>query len=228
MGNHRLVYAGDSSLILELDERIDPEINARAIAIAEAIGRRQIDGVRDIVPTYRSVAVYFDPLRTDGERLAREIDVLEHETDATPSQRPPIDVPVCYGGLHGPDLSEVATLAGCSEREVIDRHRQVIYRVYMLGFVPGFAYMGTVDEKIRVSRRSSPRQRVPSGSVGIAGIQTGVYSMETPGGWRLIGRTPVKPFDPDRASAFRFAPGDSVRFVAIDEREYDRLTTERG
>ena len=224
----QIVPAGDSVLIVELEERIDARVNARAIAIAAAIERARVPGIRDVVTTYRSVAVYFDPLRTDYDSLTTH---LEREAaraeSAKTTDRPPIAIPVCYGGEFGPDLPAVAAFADTTEDEVVSRHAAAIYRVFMLGFVPGFAYMGTVDTSIAAPRHPTPRVRVPLGSVGIAGVQTGIYPAETPGGWNLIGRTPFKPFDAGRAEPFLFRAGDHVRFVPIDRAEFGRLAGAR-
>jgi inhibitor of KinA len=179
--------------------------------------------VRDVVPTYRSVAVYFDPLRTDSGAL---MTCLEREAARLPpppsAARPPVRIPVCYGGELGPDLAGVASFAGMPEADVARMHAAGAYRVFMLGFVPGFAYLGNVDERIAMPRHATPRVRVPLGSVGIAGVQTGVYSAETPGGWQLIGRTPLKPFDPSREDPFLMKAGDAVQFYAIGRSDYDR------
>jgi inhibitor of KinA len=219
----RIVPAGDSALIVEFDEKIDLEVNARTIACAEAIQGARLAGVRDVVPTYRSVAVYFDPLRTDHDAL---IGCLEREAARPPAAsaiaRAPVRIPVCYGGELGPDLAAVASFAGMPEAEVVRLHTAAIYRVFMLGFVAGFAYLGIVDERIAMPRQATPRVKVPLGSVGIAGVQTGVYPAETPGGWQLIGRTPVKPFDPSREDPFLMKAGDAVQFYAIERSEYDR------
>jgi inhibitor of KinA len=221
----RIVPAGDSALIVEFAERIDPAVNARAIACAETIQAAALAGVRDVVPTYRSVAIYFDPLRTDLEGLTA---CLEREAAQLPgapgATRRPVRIPVCYGGDLGPDLADVAAFAGMPEPEIARVHAGGSYRVFMLGFVPGFAYLGIVDQRIAMPRRATPRVRVPIGSVGIAGAQTGVYSAETPGGWQLIGRTPVKPFDPAREDPFLMKAGDAVEFYPIERAEYDRWT----
>ncbi len=221
-----VIAAGDSALFVEFEERIDPEVNARAIALAGAVQAAAIPGVRDVVPTYRSVAVYFDPLRTDYRRL---VDRVEHEVTNPSTQfaapRAPVRIPVCYGGDLGPDLGEVAAFAHVSEAEVVRMHTGAIYRVFMLGFVAGFAYLGTVDAKIAMARRATPRVRVPLGSVGIAGVQTGIYPAETPGGWRLIGRTPLKPFDPARVAPFLMQAGDRVQFYSIDRDTFDRMAS---
>ena len=172
---------------------------------------------------YRSVAIYFDPLRVDYDALMTRV---EHEL-TRPEARvrttsAPISIPVCYGGELGPDLASVAAFAHVSEDEVIRLHTSATYRVFMLGFVAGFAYMGIVDRRIAMPRHATPRVRVPLGSVGIAGVQTGIYPAETPGGWQLIGRTPVKPFDPARAEPFLLKAGDAAQFVRIAREEYDR------
>jgi inhibitor of KinA len=221
-GTVRIVPAGDSALVVEYDARIDAAVNARAIALAAAVQGTNLRGIRDVVPTYRSVTVYFDPLRTDYDRLvafleSRSLDV----PDVGEAARRVVRIPVCYGAELGPDLDEVAAFASAAIEDVIQLHTAATYRVFMLGFVAGFAYMGSVDERIAMPRHATPRVRVPIGSVGIAGIQTGVYPAETPGGWRLIGRTPLKPFDPERAEPFLMKAGDAVRFYAITREEYD-------
>jgi inhibitor of KinA len=227
VSSFRIVAAGDSALIVEFEERIDPEVNARAVALAERLHGDPVAGVRDVVPTYRSVAVYFDPLRTAHDALMAR---LEREAAAHMSvARPAHDVlrlPVCYGGEFGPDLAEVAAFGGVSETAAIDLHTGPTYQVFMLGFAPGLAYLGIVDERIAAPRRDTPRVRVPRGSVGIAGAQTGVYPSETPGGWQIIGRTPLLPFDLTRANPFLMKAGDAVRFDAIDRAEFDRLSGE--
>jgi len=218
----RIAAAGDSALVVEFEERIDAAINARAIALAESIQGAAITGVRDVVPTYRSVAVYFDPLRVDYDALLASVErAATNGSDALAPAAAAIRVPVCYGGELGPDLASVAAYAGGTEQDVVRLHSEATYRVFMLGFVAGFAYLGIVDPRIAMPRHSTPRVRVPLGSVGIAGVQTGVYPAETPGGWQLIGRTPVKPFDPDRPEPFLMKAGDSVQFYPIERAEYD-------
>lgn len=221
----RIVPAGESALIVEFDDRdniIDRAVNARAIALADSVQRAGIAGVRDVVPAYRSVAVYFDPLRADYDALLAHLERAAGKPPAigdAPAQA--IRIPVCYGGDLGPDLADVAAFARLSEQQVVELHCGQEYRVFMLGFVAGFAYLGIVDERIAMPRLETPRTRVPLGSVGIAGVQTGVYPAETPGGWRLIGRTPIKPFDPRRAEPFLLKAGDPVRFHAISRAEFD-------
>jgi KipI family sensor histidine kinase inhibitor len=225
MTEPRLVLFGDSTIVLELEEAVDPAVNARVIAIAAAARAANWPGIRDIVPTFRSVAVAFDPMRADLARVAADLERFAATAQATVAERPPIAIPACYGGELGPDLEALARWAACSPAEVVERHASTTYRVYMMGFVPGFAYMGTVDPRIRAPRHTTPRVRVPAGSVGIAGVQTGVYPMETPGGWQIIGRTPLTVFDPGRDEPFLLRTGDTVRFVPIDRDEYEARGT---
>jgi KipI family sensor histidine kinase inhibitor len=218
-----LRHHGDSALALELGLVIDPLVNARALAIGERVRRAEHPGVRDVVEGYSSVTVTYDPLRTDVRRLsALFVSAAEQERGAEGSGRE-VMLPVCYGGTYGPDLGEVANRAGGTEDEVVAIHSEATYRVYMLGFLPGFAYLGSVSDRIVSPRRVTPRLRVPAGSVGIAGRQTGVYPLEAPGGWQLVGRCPVKVFDPGRADPFLLRAGDSVRFEAVSEKEYTRM-----
>jgi inhibitor of KinA len=225
IADYRIVAAGDAALTIELEERIDPAVNSRAIAMADAVRRLAADGVRDVVAAYRSVTVYFDPLRTDYAALEASLGRVGREAcGATAAGRAPIRVPVCYGGDFGPDLADVARLSGMTETEVTALHSAPEYRVYMLGFVPGFAYMGSVDPRIAAPRRRSPRLRVPAGSVAIAEGQTGIYPAETPGGWQLIGRTAMRAFDIERTPAFLLNPGDTVQFYPIERRELDRVS----
>jgi inhibitor of KinA len=212
-----IVPAGDAAVLIEFADRIDPIINARAIAVADAVRAMAQPGIRDVVPTFRSVAIYFDPLQTDQDRLLERLRTLASaETLPSTKIRPPIRVPVSYGGDSGPDLADVARFAGATEREVVELHTSGTYRVFMLGFLPGFAYMGIVNARIAAPRRTTPRTNVPAGSVGIAGAQTGIYPFETPGGWQLIGRTTVKPFDLSRSETCLFQAGDVVQFFAVD------------
>lgn len=219
----RIVAAGDAALVVELPQRIDPAINARLVALAETIRERCGSAVADAVVGYCTLTVYFDPVRVDPTWLEGEMRALASEAEgAFQEDGPRVDVPVCYGGDLGPDLEDVAARIGCSGEEVIALHAGREYRVYVVGFVPGFAYMGTVDDRLALPRRSTPRTKVPAGSVAIAAGQTGIYPMETPGGWHILGRTPVKPFDPRREEPVLFKPGDRVRFVPIPRDEYDR------
>jgi inhibitor of KinA len=223
----RILPAGDSAWLIELPERIDAAVNIRAIQIARAVERAGLP-TTDVVVGYRSVMVYIDPLSERAAGIERQLeDIATAPSAAGDMTGARVDVPVCYDGPYGPDLAEVASFGTCSIDEVIARHLALEYRVFVVGFVPGFAYMASVDPRIAAPRRSSPRLRVPAGSVAVAAGQTGVYPAETPGGWNLIGRCPVKPYDADRAEPFLFHPGDRVRFRRISEAEY-KASTEWG
>jgi len=214
----RIRDAGDSALLIEWDEAIDPAINARAIATAAAIRGAGISGLRDVVSTYRSVAVFFDPLTVEPDTLRAPLVQLSDERQPI-AQGKTIEIPVTYGGDAGPDLAEVAQWAGLSAEAVVERHSGTDYRVFMLGFLPGLGYLGSVDATIAAPRRGTPRVRVPAGSVGIAGRQTGIYPRESTGGWQLIGRTPVKVFDSSRTQPALLSPGDIVRFKPVSSSE---------
>ena len=216
----RVIEAGDSALTLEIESSpsstshhsIDADLNARAIAISRVVRQRAMAGVRDVVATFRSVTVFFDPLSTDAAGVAAALHEAAAVTPPEFSGRT-VDLPVIYGGKDGPDLAHVAAFAGCSPATVIERHVARAYRVFMLGFLPGFPYMAPVDDTIAAPRHATPRLRVPAGSVGIAGAQTGVYPRDSPGGWQIIGRTAVSLFDPGAVPPALLAPGDQVRFV---------------
>ena len=224
MNTFRIVPVGDATLMVEFEERIDPAVNARAVATAEVLRAAAIAGVRDVVPTYRSVAVYFDPLLTDYRGLVRRLEeAAVRPASAESPDHALIRVPVCYGDDFGPDLADIAKFAQATEAEVVEIHTGTTYRVFMLGFMPGFAYMGVVDSRIAVPRRETPRVRVPRGSVCVAGVQTSVHPVDAPSGWHLIGRTPVRPFDPSRRDPFLMKPADEVQFYSIDRHEFDRL-----
>jgi KipI family sensor histidine kinase inhibitor len=219
----RLVAAGDAALVVELPPAFDPVTSARVVAIGDAARRRCGSALRDVVVGYHTVTVYFDPLLIDGRWLEEELasigadQAIEAELSGAR-----IDVPVCYGGELGPDLTSVAEHVGCSEEEIIRLHTGREYRVFVVGFVPGFAYLGPVDPRLALPRRSNPRTRVPAGSVAIAAGQTAIYPVETPGGWHLLGRTKVRPFDESRAEPSLFRPGDRVVFRSITREEFDR------
>ena len=217
---------GDAALLVRFEQRIDPAINARAITLAAALRRLTLDGIRDVVEAYAAVTVHVDPVRADIAAVAEAVARLAGKAaagDSPAASGREHRLPVCYGGAHGPDLAEVARFGHCSEEEVITRHHGPAYRVYMLGFQPGFAYLGAVDPSIAAPRRATPRVQVPARSVGLAGRQTGIYPAGSPGGWQLIGRTPLTLFDLERADLFLLHAGDIVRFEPIDQATYQRL-----
>jgi inhibitor of KinA len=212
----QIIAIGDACLAIVFEQKIDPLVNARCVALASDLERRRLAGVRDVVPAYSTVSVHFDPRHADRSHLQRELELaVTHAVGSVAEvERQPIEIAVTYGGTDGPDLASVAAFANCSEEDVIRLHGDTVYRVYMLGFLPGFAHLGTVHPRIAMPRLDAPRLRVPAGSVGIAGAQTGIYPCDTPGGWRIIGRASVKLFDVRREEPSMLKVGDRVRFVA--------------
>jgi KipI family sensor histidine kinase inhibitor len=219
----RVTAAGDSALVAEFPGRIDPEINERASALAQRLRWRWGGILRDVVVGYCTVTVYFDPLRVDAPWLESEIQAAAGPSrQAVRTGKAVVEIPVCYEGDLAPDLADVAAFGGCSTEEVVALHTGRIYRVYMVGFIPGFAYLAEVDSRIAAPRRATPRTAVPAGAVAIAGGQTGIYPAVTPGGWNIIGRTSRKPFDPTRPDPFLFEVGAEVRFRAISRAEFEQ------
>jgi inhibitor of KinA len=225
----RLLTLGDTGWTVEFGDAIEPALHDRVLALCDAVAALHLDGVIETVPTYRSATVYFDPCRIEAVEVGHKLQALAATLSVSsgPAARI-VDLPVCYAEECGPDLPEVAAAAGLSTDEVIRLHASVEYRVYMLGFSPGFPYLGSVPEAIAVSRLPTPRPAVPAGSVGLAGRQTGIYPQQTPGGWRLIGRTPVTLYAPHHVPPFLLRAGDRVRFVPIDRQEFDRLQQAGG
>jgi KipI family sensor histidine kinase inhibitor len=209
----RVLDAGDSALVARLGDAIDPSVNARVLDAARRVRDAAHPAVHDVVTAFSALTVYYDPLAAEREELAALLEdaVRRAAAVATPGRQ--FEIAVSYGGDDGPDLAEVAAFAGMSEEAVVDRHAAPAYRVFMVGFLPGFPYMAAVDSAIAMPRRESPRLDVPAGSVGIAGAQTGIYPVNSPGGWRLIGRTDAVLFDPARAEPSLLQPGDMVRFT---------------
>ncbi len=222
---------GEDALLLRLDRRIDAGANARVHALAARIEAARPPWLREVVPAYASLAVFLDDAADDENRLqaaTRWLRALLDEADASrPAPGagvPPFDIPVCHAPVFAPDLDALAAHAGLSPREVVARHCTGDYRVAMVGFAPGFPYLLGLDPRLAMPRRATPRTRVPAGSVAIGGAQTGIYPREGPGGWHVIGRTPLAPFDATREAPCLLAAGLRVRFVAIDEAAFDALS----
>lgn len=222
----RFLASGDTALTVELGESVDHALNAAVIDLADRVAEAALPGVTEIVPTFRSLLVHYDPLVTSADCLTGRIgEVLESGT-ASRRQGRRWRIPACYEGDLAPDLDEVARCTGLSSSEVIARHADTSYHVYMLGFLPGYPYMGDLPDAIRLPRRESPRVRVPAGSVAIATSLTAVYTVEGPAGWHLIGRTPVPLFDLNREPPALLQPGDIVSFAPISRAAYDCLVAE--
>ena len=211
-----LMPAGDLAVVVEYGDEIDPEINSIVHRAVAAIEGADIDGVVEVVPTYRSALVYYDPFQVTFDDIAAALRGLSLESDEDEDMHRIVEIPTLYGGDYGPDLPFVASNAGMSEQDVVEIHSGTDYLVYAMGFSPGFPYLGGLDPRLDTPRLKSPRTSIPAGSVGIAETQTGVYPVASPGGWQLIGRTPIKLFDSESESPAAIHPGDRVRFVPIE------------
>lgn len=210
----RLVPLGDSAILIQLGDEIDLTVNRRVHALDMRLGMRPPQGVVETVPAYTTILVHYDPLRLSAAQVVAWLKGTIEMADETPKVKPGcIEVPVQYGGEGGPDLEAVAKSHKMSTDELIRLHAGREYTVYMMGFTPGFPYMGTLDQRIATPRLKTPRTHVAAGSVGIAEAQTGIYPIDSPGGWQIIGRTRLKLFDLEATQPFLFAPGDRVRFV---------------
>jgi KipI family sensor histidine kinase inhibitor len=208
--------AGDRALVVELGDTIRPEINRSIRELMLAIESADIFGVSELVPTYRSLLVYYEPQVTSFEELKRSIELTEQSSESVGQAASRIvHFPTLYGGEHGPDIEFVAENAGLTTQSVIETHSGTDYLVYMMGFSPGFPYLGGLSENLATPRLASPRVEIPAGSVGIAESQTGVYPAASPGGWQLIGRTPLKMFDPNGDPPALLSAGDYIRFIPL-------------
>ncbi len=209
-----ILPCGDSALAVEFGKDIDPALNARVLALDRAV--QGLPGLVETVPTYRSLLVHYDPVRVGFDELSATLQGLVSTAGAEPATGSTWTIPVAYGGEHGIDLEATAGIHGITADELVRRHAAPTYRVYMIGFLPGFAYLGGLDPTIATPRRTSPRLKTPAGTVSIGGVQALVASIEAPSGWHLLGRTPVRNYMPGRDPVVLLAPGDRVRFQAID------------
>ena len=219
---------GDQALLVEFAPRIDPATNAAVVALARAVAAAAVPGLGGGVPAYCSLTVGYDPAvltYAAAETLVRQLHAAPPTTVAGPPGRR-LRVPVCYEAAFAPDLAAVAAHAVLPVAEVVRLHTETEFRVYMLGFLPGFAYLGRLPEALRCPRKATPRLRVPAQAVGLAGLQTGIYPVEAPGGWQLIGRTPLPVFEPSQAEPFLFRAGDQVQFYAVSVAEFARLAAD--
>ncbi|MCD4676078.1 MAG: 5-oxoprolinase subunit PxpB [Desulfobacula sp.] len=220
----RMRLMGDSGLLFEYGDVIDPEVNQKVKLVAKALDQEMPLGVSEVMPTYRSILMIYNPVQTNPDVLARHLDTLKNkleDLELPPSKT--IDIPVCYGEKHGPELPFVAEHTGLSEKEIIKIHSGSEYQIFMIGFTPGFPFLGGMDDRLTTPRLKTPRTLVPAGSVGIANNQTGIYPVDSPGGWQLIGRTPLRLFSPEKKNPFLYAAGDKIRFKPVDQAEFDRL-----
>ena len=230
----RLYPLGDAAVTLELGPTIDPATHQLIRALMRLLEQHPPSGLREYVPAFTTLTVYYDPWElSKNAELSPYEQIVSHLRSLLPVAQaaaadyapgPLVEIPVCYGGDFGPDLAAVARHAGLSEAAVIELHSAAEYLVYMLGFAPGFPYLGGLDARLATPRRAGPRPRVPAGTVGIAGAQTGIYPLPTPGGWQLIGRTPRRLFDAGRTPPSRLQAGDRLRFVPISEAEFLQMS----
>lgn len=224
--DYPVCLCGDCAVTLQIGNEISEQVNREVVNALAAIRRADISGVCELVPTYTSICIHYDPAVLSCEALRNALklvkaDPVEEKGD---QEERVVEIPVCYGGEYGPDLEFVAEHNGLTAEEVVRRHSNGQYLVYMLGFLPGFAYMGGMDKTIACPRLISPRTKIPAGSVGIAGAQTGIYPLSSPGGWQLIGRTPLKMFAIDgEQTTFALSAGDRVRFVPITEEVFREM-----
>jgi inhibitor of KinA len=224
----RMSLLGDCAVVIAFGDEINQAINRRVKAFGDRLAAASLPAIVEHIPAFTNVTVIYDPLRAEYKdvvaKIRRVVEVLPEQI--TGGEARTVEIPVCYGGDFGPDLESVAERNRLSPDEVIAIHCESTYPVYMIGFAPGFPYLGGMSERISAPRLDSPREKIPAGSVGIAGKQTGIYPIETPGGWRLIGRTPLRLFNATRDPPSLLEAGDLVRFTAIDREEFERTRLE--
>lgn len=227
MAGFDITIAGDSALNLEFARVIAPETSAMIRLAAQNLTDDPIEGITELVPTFCSLMVCYDPLATSFDELSQRLTGKLRDLDPEDSPiKKIVHIPVCYGGDFGPDLAAVAEYAQMSAAEVVELHSSSDYLIDMLGFLPGFAYLGGLDKRLHMPRLATPRTHIEAGSVGIGGAQTGIYPLPSPGGWRIIGRTPLRPYDPDRAEPILYAAGEYLRFIPIAPDEYAAIETQ--
>lgn len=229
MSRVKFLLTGDTSVSVEFGNEISEEINKKIRAFNIALAKYPIPGIVETVPTYRSLMIHYDPRVVLYEDMVRQLKTLMSKVAHV--QIPPsdvIEIPVLYGGEAGPDLGTVAEHCRLFEYEVIQIHTSVDYLIHMLGFTPGFPYLGGMDERIAAPRLKQPRVKIPAGSVGIAGIQTGIYPVDSPGGWQLIGRTPLRLYAPNRAEPVLCKAGEYIRFRSITQAEFDIIAAQEA
>lgn len=221
MNNIEYLIAGDSAMIVKFGDEINPFLNARVVSLFTTLQEKKKKGVTDLIPTFSSLFISYDPRIIFFEELKEHVSKLAKITSLQKMKKKKIiEIPVCYGNSFGPDIQNVMERSGLSQEEVIQLHTKPDYLIYMLGFLPGFAYLGNLDSRLVTPRLPSPRIKIVAGSVGIGGSQTGIYPLDSPGGWQIIGRTPLKPFDAERKNSILYKAGDYIRFQSITPDEY--------
>jgi len=229
--DYQLFPLGDAAIVVQLGQTIDQEIHKRISAYMAYLAAHTFPGFSELVPAYTSITIYYDPWvvseKGQIDPYQKVVEILQQRLAEVPANTKSttseiMEIPVCYGGEFGPDLEIVADHTKLPPEKVITLHASGNYKVYMIGFAPGFPYLGGLPTKLTAPRKQTPRTTIPAGSVGIAGRQTGIYPIETPGGWQLIGRTPLMLFDPEREKPSLLQAGDTVKFIPISEEEFAR------
>jgi KipI family sensor histidine kinase inhibitor len=220
----RIIAASDSSLLVVFGNTISPALNQRVVRLFHAIQSRHDPRIHNLHPAYASLLIDFDPLRISHDELTSVVEEMASTGDvAMDKTAEVVTIPVCYDVEFGPDLPDVARHAGVPVEELIRLHSSPTYLVYFLGFSPGFVYLGGLPELLHTPRLATPRPSIAGGSIGIAGSQTGIYPVDSPGGWKLIGRTPLRMFDPEATPPTRLQPGDRMKFVPIDRDTFEKM-----
>ena len=226
MIDYKILMAGDTAIVVEFGDKIDRRLNSRVLSLSRSLNERRLDGLIETVPTFRSLMVHYEPIVLPLERLIGCIDDLMSSLQVTENVGRLWQLPACYDTRLGPDLDHVASQTGLTSQQIIEQHSSVTYHVYMLGFLPGQAYLGDVPATLALPRRETPRLQIPAGSLAIASAMTCIFPLETPCGWHLIGRSPVPLWTTQSEPGALLAPGDQVSFLPISMREFERMLTE--
>ncbi len=224
MINCRILPAGDCALVVEFGKEIDPKLNSQVQFLRKQLEILKLPYVIETVPTFCSLLIYYNPILVSFGKLKNKLNHIVKKQDLQQSGAGNIiEIPVCYDADYGPDMENLMMQKNMTRDEIIHLHTQPQYLIYMLGFLPGFAYLGGLHPSLHAKRLDNPRTVIPAGSVGIGGEQTGIYPLDSPGGWQLIGRTPVRPYDKNRSNPFLYQAGDSIKFVSVTQDEYYKI-----
>lgn len=225
--NYSFLPCGDSAVTVCFSAEISEEANRLVTSLSNVLESGKISAVNDIIPAFSSLTVIYDPCEISYSKLTRKLkEIIKHLNISSGTSSKLYKIPVCYDGEFAPDMENVMHHTGLDREEIIKIHTGTDYLIYMLGFLPGFAYLGGLDKRIETPRLESPRVEIPSGSVGIGGAQTGIYPVSSPGGWQLIGKTPIKVYDAKREKPILYNAGDYIRFVRISTEEYKQIQAE--